>query len=373
MTDAPRIVVVGHDASRTGAPLLGLAWVRWLVDHRDVGVSVRLQRDGPLLPEFSSLAPTVVASRAGQIVASAADAGILPEVGRRALGSVERMLHDRAADPNRVIVANSVAAWAAAAELRPRRRLVCWVHELDGVADRILTPRRRAELLDQTDQIIAVGARVAEMVHARWGVPADRVTTVDSFIDEARRGPPTGPHQVVAMGSLVPRKGAESFVTLVAELHRRDPGLRAAWVGGDLGTPYAALVRADIEAAGLTGVVELTGSVDDVGPWWPAAGVLVHPAREDPAPLVVVEAAQRGVPVVAWSGGGAGDLLLRAGCEQLTADPGDLLALARTTRQLLDDPALRASAGAALRQAAAGRTTEVQAPRLLDAVLGASS
>jgi glycosyltransferase involved in cell wall biosynthesis len=363
-------VLVGHDASRTGAPMLGLAWARWLLAHHDARIEVRLRRGGPLLPLFSALAPTSAASRAEQTMASALDAGLLPGPARGALQTLERRVHDRGADPDRIVVANTVAAWAAAAELRPRGRLVCWVHELDGVADRVVAPGRRAELLRQTDQFVAEGDRVAEMVCERWGVPTDRVAVVDSFIDHAEHGPATGTRQVIGVGSLVPRKAAESFVDLVAQLHRTDPELRAAWVGGDLHTPYASLVRADIDAAGLTDILELTGSVDDVGPWWPAAGVLVHTAREDPAPLVVVEAAQRGIPVVTWSGGGAGDLLVRAGCEALTVEPGDLLALARTTRELLDDPDRRDAIGRDLRRAAAGRTTEVQGPRLLAAVLG---
>lgn len=373
MTDVPRIVLVSHDASRTGAPTLGLAWVRWLLAHHGARIEVRLRRGGPLLPQFSALAPTTTASRWERTLASALDADLLPRPARRASQAVSRGVHDRGADPNRIVLANTVAAWAAAAALRPRQRLVCWVHELDGVADRVLAPRRRDELLRQTDQFVAEGDRVAEMVCDRWGVPSDRVAIVDSFIDHAEHGPATGTRQVIGVGSLVPRKGAELFVDLVAQLHRHDSGLRAAWVGGDLHTPYASLVRADIEAAGLTDVLELTGSVDDVAPWWPAAGVLVHTAREDPAPLVVVEAAQRAIPVVTWSGGGAGDLVVRAGCAPLAVDPGDLLALARTTRELLDDAGRRVAVGRALQGAAAERTTEVQGPRLLEAVLGAGS
>jgi glycosyltransferase involved in cell wall biosynthesis len=172
---------------------------------------------------------------------------------------------------------------------------------------------------------------------------------------------------------LVPRKGAEHVVALVALLARERPGIRAAWVGGDRTTPYADLIATDIASAGLAGAFALPGEVADVAPWWPTEGVVVHLAREDPAPLVVLEAGLQGIPVVTWDTGGAADLLRRAGLDELVAAPGDLVAVADAVRHLLEDSRARADAGGALRAASAERTVDHLARPLLDAVTGVTS
>ena len=68
---AARVVVVGHDASRTGASIVLLAALRWLRAERvDVELQVVLLRGGPLEAEFSQLAPTrVPAGVAGALAA----------------------------------------------------------------------------------------------------------------------------------------------------------------------------------------------------------------------------------------------------------------------------------------------------------------
>ncbi|HWJ97204.1 MAG TPA: glycosyltransferase family 4 protein [Acidimicrobiales bacterium] len=376
MIAVPRVVLVGHDASATGAPLTALAFARWAAASGAAHVEVLLDRGGPLVAGFEAVAPTHVRARAAGEVVAAADALGGLSAGRWARrGALLTARPPTGADVT--VVAASVAAWrSAAAVARGGRRLVLWLHELDGVADRVVPASERAILLEATSRIVAVEARVAAMATERWGVAEDRVSVVGSFVDPLGDGAAAGqatahpPHDVVGVGSLVPRKGADHLVALTALFRQRGRDLRSAWVGGPLDGPYADLVRTDRAAAGLEDVLDLVGPVDDVGPWWPASGVVVHLAREDPAPLVVIEAGLRAIPVVTWDTGGAADLLRTAGLGHLVADAGDLVAVADAVEALLDDGAGRAEAGAALRAAATARTTDRLAPALLQAFTG---
>jgi glycosyltransferase involved in cell wall biosynthesis len=370
---APRVLLVVHDASRTGAPLCALAWTRWAERTGAAQVEVALDRGGPLVDRFGAVARTQVRSAPARRILAGADAILGPPSARRvrrALGAAQQRTGRRVD----VVVAASTAAWRSAVALAPRGGVVLWVHELDGVADRIVSPIERPALLEHTRSIVAVSERVAAMVVDRWGVEADRVTVVPSFVEDPgaaadRRGAHGGTTapKIVAVGSLVPRKGAEHLVALVGLLRRGRPDLTAAWVGGDLTTPYADLIATDIADAGLGEAVTLVGAVDDVEPWWPTDGVVVHLAREDPAPLVAIEAAIRSIPVVTWDTGGAADLVRAADLGALVAAPGDLVAVAEAVAGLLDDASARRSAGSALRDAAAGRTTDRLAPALLEA------
>ena len=371
----PRVVLVGHDASATGAPLAALAFTRWATGSRRAEIEVLLDRGGPLVAAFEAAAPTRVRARAAGEVVAAADALGGLAAGRWARRGI--LLTHRPAASDVTVVAASIAAWrSAAAVATGDRRLVLWLHELDGVADRLVTASERAALLSQTDHIVAVGGRVGAMVLERWGVAEDRVSVVESFVDPLddtslpEATSTTRAHDLVAVGSLIPRKGAEHLVALTSLLRQERPDLRSAWVGGPLDSPYADLVRTDRAAAGLDGAVDLVGPVDDVGPWWPTTGVVVHLAREDPAPLVAIEAAQRAIPVVTWDTGGAADLVRAAGLAHLVAPAGDLVGVAAAVSALLDDRAARADAGAALQSTAASRTTDRLAPALLEALTG---
>ncbi|MCU1370372.1 MAG: glycosyl transferase family 1 [Ilumatobacteraceae bacterium] len=353
MAGPPQVLVVGHDASRTGAPGLGLRWVRWAGETGLARPAVWLDRGGPLVAAFEAAAPTQVARWAAP------------------LGRLVPVRHPLDRAP--FVLANTVAAWATAASVRKRTQLVVWVHELDHVADRIVRPAQRTALLAETDHLIAEGDRVAAMLVQRWHVDPGRITVVPSFADPAG-APPAAPGpgrpDVVAIGSMSPRKGPDAFVAVLGALLPAHPELRAAWVGGPTTSDAADLVRHDLAAAGLGDHVRLVGEVDDATAWLAPGTILLHPAREDPDPVAVVEAALRGVAVVTWDTGGAADLLRSAGLGHLVAPAGDVLGLARRVDDLLRDPSARQAAGQALQQAAARRTTEHAAPLILDAVVG---
>ena len=243
------------------------------------------------------------------------------------------------------------------------------------MAERILTPARRRKLAPRVHRWVAAGPRVAHMLVARWGLPADRVVTVDEFVEPppaTAPGPGAGPSvQVLGVGACSPRKGVDAFVACLADLSTRRPTPAAAWVGGRADSVTAREARHDLERSGLASSVRLVPDRADLEPWWPRQGLLLHPAREDPFPLVVIEAGQRAIPVVTWDTGGAADLLRRAGLAEWVASPGDLLGLSRRVEALLDDDDARAAAGRALYEASTTLVAEHQAPLLWAACVAA--
>lgn len=356
-----------NDASRTGAPALALRWLRWVAASESADVEVWLDRGGSLAADFALLAPLrtrpdllAIGSRAGRGSGSPAMVKLADRLGRPRSG--------HRSPP--IVVANTLAAWRSAASVRRRTRLVVWVHELDHVAEQLLPPPERHRLLAETDHLIAAGSRVGEMLIERWHVPPAMVTVIDPFIDDDQFGckAPSGHHHIVSVGSLVPRKGPDAFVAAMALIRARHPELRAAWVGGPLTSPTADAVRCDIAAADLEAHVELLGELPDATAVLPRDGIVVHTAREDPAPLAVLEAAVRAIPVATWNTGGAADLLDTAGLGHLVAPAGDLIGLAERVHLLLSDPAERTRAGRALQEAVGPRRTSVAGPRVLAAI-----
>jgi glycosyltransferase involved in cell wall biosynthesis len=197
------------------------------------------------------------------------------------------------------------------------------------------------------DRIVACNSAAAERA-SELADPADRPKIalvphglpLDAY--PFRSEPPAGEPLVLGVGRLVEKKGFVFLVRAVAQLRRRVPEVRC-WLVGD-GPEREALSR-EIAALGLGDAVELKGwlSHDEVGAAYERASALVVPsvvARDgdiDGLPNVVVEAAAMGVPIVATSVGGIGDLV-RHGETGLVARPGESEELGEKITTALTDP-----------------------------------
>ena len=127
------------------------------------------------------------------------------------------------------------------------------------------------------------------------------------------------------------------------------PGTRLEVIGDasalfDADYPQVLSVRA--AALGVRDAVAFRGHVDGVPRALGTADVLVHTAHGEPFGLVLVEAMQAGVPVIAPDEGGPPEIV-REGIDGLLVDPADRDALATAIVALARDPDRRARMGAA--------------------------
>lgn len=368
-----RVTFVGHDASRTGAPMLLLALVEWMPAEARSNCDLVFVRGGQLVDAAAAVVDTRVLGPAERAAAT-----LRSRLRRPASPATNRS--------DRLIVAGSLAALTVASGVSRGARLVCHVHELDGVAARVLPGgARRDRAVARVDHFVAAGDAVGAMLTERWGIDRERVTVVDEFVGDrsidaaaasagaARLRSLLGIDAerpiVLAVGALGPRKGADHFVELMGSLRAHPSRPVGVWVGGDPGDAAWAQFAFDVAAAGSGGDVLAVPTVPDTGPYYDAATVVVSTAREDPFPLNVLEAGRDGVPVVAFASGGAGAALTEAGRSDLVVAVGDVLAMGDRVGRLLDDPVAAAGAGAALRSwVRSTHLTEHLAPRLWDAL-----
>jgi glycosyltransferase involved in cell wall biosynthesis len=174
-----------------------------------------------------------------------------------------------------------------------------------------------------------------EFIRAAAGVPRvlapaleDVVHPVNAASDalaDAGGGPPTDPPTVLFVGRLEAQKGVGVAIRALADLERRHGTPAGLTVVGD-GAPGA---REDLEALaareGVAARVRFTGALHG-GALREAvarASAWVVPSTwDEPAPMVCIEAALAGVPVIASRVGGIPELL-RDGDEALLFERGD--------------------------------------------------
>jgi glycosyltransferase involved in cell wall biosynthesis len=199
--------------------------------------------------------------------------------------------------------------------------------------DEIVGEESLRELVDRARRTIVVSEFAGRALVRRYGIASEKLTVlpvgwpahpVTSGTQRAaaraevrrRYGLSDDAFLVVGCGAVHPRKGPDLFVQAAREAAKRAgaEGLRFLWVGGPQSSEaYLEWCRNDVAAAGLAGRVEFVGEVDDAAPFYDAADAFVLPSREDPFPLVVLEAMARGLPVVAFEGAGGAPEALAGG------------------------------------------------------------
>jgi glycosyltransferase involved in cell wall biosynthesis len=128
-------------------------------------------------------------------------------------------------------------------------------------------------------------------------------------------------------------------------------------------------VRADVASRGLERSVSVLGFRKDVSAILGLTDVFIHPSRQDPCPLAVLEASAAGRPVIAYADGGIPEIVAH-GATGLLVPTGDRDALASSLHRLLSDRELARRMGAAGRERMAGEfRPDLAGARLADALL----
>jgi glycosyltransferase involved in cell wall biosynthesis len=367
-------VLVG-DLTRTGVPVVLHRLLRWAATHVDVDVDVVAIRGGPLRDDIASVASTltVVEPDGRRSLADATAAALAvahrPDTALRVRAGAWRRRTNRLPSAWKVLV-HGAGAWPLLSTVDESVPVVVHLHELDVGMDRSIPRAQRPGLYRRSERALVVSAPVGELAR-RDGARAEQITIVPGVVDDpahpvdGARRPERGDRVIVAgAGEVGWRKGTDRFVALAHELSRSDPDARAVWLGGRQRGPSAPWVEAPDP-------VTWHDAVED--PWriLGAAAAFVAPSREDALPLVVLEAMQHRIPVVAAAVGGLPDLL--AGGRGTVVAGHDVRALHAAVHALLRDPASASgSIDAAARHVAEHHTVAQVGPRWWAAIEGGS-
>jgi len=180
-------------------------------------------------------------------------------------------------------------------------------------------------------------------LEAEFGVPADKIAVAIPGTDPAPRakGSERGETlQLLAVGSLIPRKGYGVLVEALAAIADRPWTLTIA--GSPDHAPATAVeLRDGIARAGLADRIALTGGVgtDRLSQLYDEADLFVMSSLYEGYGMVLTEALARGLPIVTTLSGAGAEALPDAAA--LKVPPGDAAALAKALARLIDAPAER--------------------------------
>ena len=174
---------------------------------------------------------------------------------------------------------------------------------------------------------------------------------------------------IAVLGRISDWKGQDVLVRALAQPPLRERGVVGV-IAGEAWPGTEARAARVLEAADELGVhdrLRMVGFREDVETVLGAADVVAVPSTApDPLPGAALEAGAAGSAVVASAHGGLPEIIRDGETGRLVA-PGDAVALARVSAELLDDPAQRERLGAA---AARDIRERFSAGRLLDEIQG---
>jgi glycogen synthase len=156
--------------------------------------------------------------------------------------------------------------------------------------------------------------------------------------------------RLLCLGRLIPAKGFDLAVSAFSILFERFPNARLVIAGEG---PARSPLEAQVASLRIGNTVEFAGWIapDQVPELINTATVVLMPSRREGLPLVGIEAALMGRPVIATRVGGLPEITLHEKTG-LLVEPEDALALAYAITSLLDQPDRARQMGAVARQRA---------------------
>jgi glycosyltransferase involved in cell wall biosynthesis len=202
----------------------------------------------------------------------------------------------------------------------------------------------------------ACGRLVATSPYTAKGLPPlgaepARIGVVEPGTDPAPRATGSGGPgaRILAVGSLIPRKGHDVLLRALARLTDLEWSLRIAGPAAD--PVHAEGLRALAEELGLAARVSFLGPVTDAAleAEYAAADLFALATWFEGYGMAAAEAQARGLPLILCTGGAIADLVGPGAA--ILAAPGDVNSLSRGMRRPIYDVALRAQMAEASWQA----------------------
>ncbi len=198
---------------------------------------------------------------------------------------------------------------------------------------------------------IVTSPTTADTLANDFAVLPDRIATVVPGTDPAPRSPGSGgpTTNILAIGTLIPRKGHELLLRALARLFDLDWHLTIA--GGAPDRIHAAHLANLAEDLNISQRVRFAGTAtgDALETLWHQADIFALATEYEGYGMAIAEALKRGLPLAITKGGAAGALVpTEAGA---VCEVGDLVTFSKSLRRVIFDTELRAEMAEAAWQA----------------------
>jgi len=335
--------------------------LKWLKENSNLSFEILLRGPGPLMEDFSDLAPTSFYS-----IPKGSSRFIVRVFRKLGLDSFllkrhsQNLLQRFKASGINLIYSNTITNGDILKTLAPLGcPVITHVHELEGwIQESGL--ENFSQVKKYTTYFIAASEASKRNLVERHDLSAEKIEVVPSFIPLPERVPKAEevtrirqelnihPNAFVVLGSGYEtwRKGKDLFIQLAAKVSKQlnDREVQFLWVGGWQTHQHERNLYYDIEHLRLSGRIYFTGEVDNPLDYFFCGDVFALVSREDTFPLVCLEAAILGKPILCFENAGGMPEFVEKNAG-FTVPYLDIDAMANKIVKLAGDEILRNSIG----------------------------
>lgn len=307
-----KILFISHESSLTGAPVLLINLLRLLKKRNEFEFEILLARGGPLEADFKALAKTGVLKSKTY----SAEKRFLYRVKNYVL-YLWKLKEWRSYTKNfDIIFSNTITNGGLLDKINVHHLpVIVYVHELESI---IRTYESDAQLsLSCADKIAVPSGAVSENLVRNHSVPKEKIFRLDYFfpfravqqtkeavrLEMMKHFSIDGKFLVVSMGTATHRKGFDLFME-VCNLLKHDPEIFFIWLGDFVDHEMKNKFEEYAERHGLSQKITVTGFLPYSFSALLPFDLFLLTSREDPYPLVVLEAAFNKLPSISFESGG---------------------------------------------------------------------
>lgn len=323
---ANKVLFVGHDANRAGAQLVLLHWIK-AEAARGNKPYLLLASGGALLKTYQKYAQVWVWEKGpSQLAKWIKKIPILKRenrVNREPNESeIKRLMLRFQREKFDFILGNTVASLGLMRRLSVLNvPFEAYIHELDFSLKMYASKEDMDFLAKDCRRVYAVSAQVLQVLQETYSVPKGSLAILPPIVELPEQQVNRGQEQRAALGIPVDapvvlgcglaewRKGTDIFVRVAKHLISRNSDLHVVWVGVG-NEPFSADLKAEKVEWDTENRLHLVPKQTITKPYFDMANLFFLSSREDPFPLVMLEAAHAAIPIIGFKGaGGVNDFL----------------------------------------------------------------
>jgi len=336
-----RVLVVGHDAARAGAQILLLTMLREWEKRDDVDFRLILLSDGVLRSEFQKFSQMMVLTDHPT-----------EDLRKKALENFCNFGPD-------VILANTVVSGSILPTLkRFGVPIVSYVHELQKSIERWAPGEIIKAAIANTDHFIAGAKAVGTNLSENHLINPTAISIQESFIETCKNISQTKRNQIrkelglrpqdkviLGCGTMDWRKGPDIFAHTAKRVLENVPDARFVWIGPPATDEFGRAAHALAKEPFIRFIGEKKNFFD----YFSIGSAYFLSSREDPYPLVALEAADAGLPIVCFAGAGGIPDFVNNTCGR-TVPFEDIATAGKALIEILSNDPLRESLGRTARE-----------------------
>jgi glycosyltransferase involved in cell wall biosynthesis len=300
-----KILFISHEASRSGAPIVLLQFLKWIKKHHpEFLIGVLIIKSGVLERDFKAVSDKLyfIKSSTNKTLFSR----LISKLRFKNTNHTKLLKSINKEDYN-IIYANSVVSLDIAVKIKlaakQKPKLIAHIHEL-YIGLRKYVPEPTA-VVPYIDHIIGASNQVVKNIQNSWNINDNKISRVYEFsaVDDMliSKENSSRPFLVGASGTVFWRKGYDFFIQVARYIFDNYENLEIEfnWIG-NISKNETLIIEEDLQKLELTNKVKFLGEFENPSHKFNEFDVFLMTSKEDPFPLVCIEVGMLGKPIICF-------------------------------------------------------------------------